>query len=105
MLRPYHGGSGFGVGRRRTLADGSAEVAAVAHEEEGGDGFESVEKAEHAALALADGEGKGFEERAFEGDPVGGGVHFVFGEFEFAVADIFVGEEFDFFEADDLGAD
>ena len=32
-------------------------------------------------------------------------MHFVFGEFEFAVADVFVGEEFDFLEADDLGAD
>ena len=32
-------------------------------------------------------------------------MHFVFGEFEFAVADGFVGEEFDFLEAHDLGAD
>ena len=32
-------------------------------------------------------------------------MHFVFGEFEFAVPDIFVGEEFDFLEANDLGAD
>ena len=32
-------------------------------------------------------------------------MHFVFGEFEFSVADVFVGEEFDFLEADDLGAD
>ena len=64
-----------------------------------------MEKAEHAALAFADGEGKGFEEWAFEGDPVRSGVHFVFGKFEFAVTDIFVGEEFDFLEAHDLGAD
>src|SRR5229473_8384272 len=58
MLRPYNGGSGFGIGSGRALADGGAEVAAVAHEEEGGYGFEGVEKAEHAALALAHGEGK-----------------------------------------------
>src|SRR5229473_3337589 len=103
MMCPYGGGTGIRCGK--ALADGGAEVPAIAHEEESGDGLDGVEKAEHAALALADGEGKGFEERAFEGDPVGGGVHFVFGEFEFAVADIFVGEEFDFFEADDLGAD
>src|ERR1700687_5624973 len=32
MLRPYNGGSGFGIGGRRALADGGAEVAAVAHE-------------------------------------------------------------------------
>ncbi len=31
-------------------------------------------------------------------------MHFVFGKFEFSVAYIFVGEEFYFFEADDLGA-
>src|SRR5882762_5334407 len=105
MLRPYNGGSGFGIGSGWSLADGGAEVAAIAHEEQGGDGFEGVEKAEHAALALAHGEGERFKQRAFEGDPVRGRVHFVFGEFEFAVADILVGEEFDFLEADDLGAD
>ncbi len=105
MLRPYNGGSGIGIGSGRALADGGAEVAAIAHEEKGGDGFEGVEQAKHAALALAHGEGERFKQRAFECDPVRGRVHFVFGEFEFAVADIFVGEEFDFLEADDLGAD
>jgi len=43
---------------QETLADGSAEVAAITHEEKSGDGFEGVEKAEHAALALAHAEGK-----------------------------------------------
>jgi hypothetical protein len=32
-------------------------------------------------------------------------VHFIFWEFELSVAYIFVGEEFYFLEADDLGAD
>src|SRR6266550_4475472 len=63
------------------------------------------ERAKHPAWALAHGEGERFKQRAFERDPVRGGVHFVFGELEFAVADIFVGEEFDFLEAHDLGAD
>ena len=49
-------------------------------------------------------EGQRFEQRALQRDPVRRGVHFVFGEFEFAGADIFVGEEFDFLEADDLRA-
>src|ERR1700704_6309747 len=98
----FYGGTG--VRRGRALTYGGAEVAAVAHKAKSGNGFEGVEKAEHAALALADGEGKRFEQGAFESDPVRGCVHFVFGEFEFAIADIFVGEEFDFFEAHDLGA-
>src|SRR5260370_21076698 len=105
MLRPYSGGCGFGIGSGGALADSGAKVAAIAHEEKGGDGFEGVGKAKHAALAFAHGEGERFKQRALECDPVAGGVHFVFGEFEFAVADIFVGEEFYFLEADDLGAD
>src|ERR1700752_2927719 len=103
MLRPYSGETR--VRSRWALADGGAQIAAVAHEEERGDGFQGTEQPEHTALAFADGEGKGLEERAFEGDPIGGRVHFVFGEFEFAVTDIFVGKEFYFFEADDLRAD
>ena len=89
----------------RAFADGGAEVAGVAHEEKSSDGFECVEEAEHAGLAFADSEGERVQEWAFESNPVGGGVHFVFGEFEFAVADVFVGKEFYFFEADDLGTD
>jgi len=61
--RPSSEGSGVGSGR--ALADGGAEVAAVAHKQKNGDGFESVEQAEHAALPLADGERERFEERAF----------------------------------------
>ena len=56
-------------------------------------------------MTLAHGEGKRFEQGALQRDPVRGGVHFVFREFEFPVADIFVGEEFDFLKADHLGTD
>ena len=51
---------GVGVRSGRALANGGAEVAAVAHEEKRSDGFEGVQKAEHAALAFTDGEGQGF---------------------------------------------
>ncbi len=104
-LRSCNVGRAFGIGSGRALSDGCAKVAAVAHEEEGGNRFKRVQQAEHAALALAHCEGKRFKERAFECYPIGGGVHFVFGEFEFAVADIFVREEFDFLEPNNLGAD
>src|SRR4029077_3274865 len=97
MLRPYTRGAGIRGGR--ALAYGGAEVAAVAHEEEGGDGFKGVKKSEHTALAFAHGEGEGFEQRTFQRDPVRGSVHFVFGEFQLAIANIFVGEEFYFLEA------
>jgi hypothetical protein len=64
-----------------------------------------VEKAEHAALALVDAERERFEQRSLESDPIGCSVHFIFGEFELTRTDVFVGEEFDLLEADDLGAD
>ena len=89
-------------GRRRALADGRAEVARVAHQQQRGDGFQGVEQAEHAALAVAHGKGKRFHERAFERQPERRRVHFVFGQFELSVADVFVGEKFDFLEADHL---
>ena len=38
---------------RRALADGGAEIAAIAHEEKRGDRCESMEQSKHAALALA----------------------------------------------------
>ncbi len=88
-----------------TLADGGAEIPAVAHEQERGDSFEGMEEPEHARLTFTDGVRERLEQRALESDPVGGGVHFVFGEFERTGADVFVGEEFDFLEPDDLGAD
>ena len=46
--------------------------------------------------------GREVEKIAFERDPESGGVHFVFGQFEFAGADVFVSEEFDFLEAHHL---
>ena len=64
-----------------------------------------MKQAEDFALAFGKREGEGSEERAIEGDPERGGVHFVFGKLEFAVADVFVGEEFDFLEADHLRTD
>ncbi len=63
-----------------------------------------MEEAEHSRLAFADRVGERFEKPALERDPVRRGVHFVFGELEIAGADIFVGEEFNFLEADDLRA-
>src|SRR5882762_5395870 len=101
VLRLYKSG----VIGRRTLADGGAEVTTVAHEEERGNRLERVQQAKHAALALAYAEWEGFEQRTLQRDPVRRRVHFVFGEFELAVSDIFISEEFDFLEADDLGTD
>src|SRR2546427_1369184 len=88
----------------RTLADSGAEVTTIAHEKERGNRLEGVQQTKHAALALAHRKGKRFEQRTIQRDPVRRRVHFVFGKFELAVADIFVGKEFDFLEADDLGA-
>jgi hypothetical protein len=87
------------------FADGGAKIAAVAHQQQRGDGFHGVKQTEHSGLAFADGVRKRFQKRAVESQPIGSGVHFVFGEFQSAGTDVFVGEEFYFFEADDLGAD
>ena len=76
----------------------------VAHQQQRGDRFERVEQAEHAALAIADAKGKRFDQRALQREPERRGVHFVFRQFELAVADIFIGEEFYFLEADHLRA-
>ena len=96
---------GFDSCAGRALADGRAEIAAVAHQEQGGHRFQRVEQAENSALAVGKREGKGFQQFAIKCDPEGGGVHFVFGEVEFSVAYVFIGEEFYFLEADDLGTD
>ncbi len=72
------------AGRRRALADRRAQVARVAHQQQRGDGFERVQQAEHAALAVADGKGKRFDQRALEREPERRRVHFVFRQFEFS---------------------
>src|SRR5882762_1223068 len=100
VLRLYKSG----VMGRRTLADSGAEVTTVAHEEERGNRLERVQQTKHAALAFTHRKGKRFEQGTLQRDPVRRRVYFVLGEFELAVADIFVGKEFDFLEADDLGA-
>ncbi len=97
IVRTWRTGSG------RALADSRAEVAAVAHKQKGGDGFERMQQPEHSALPFAHGEGKRFEQWAFQRNPVSGRVHFVFREFKLPIADIFVGEESDFLEAYNLG--
>ena len=61
-----------------------------------------MQQPEHAALALAHGVRKRFEQRPLQRDPVGRRVHFVLGKLELAVADIFIGEKFYFLEADNL---
>ena len=96
----------FGIdsGIWRALANGGAKIAPVAHEEQSGDGFKGVEQAEHTALAVGNGEGKRRDEFAAKRDPKCGGVYFVFWQFKFAGADVFIREEFDFLEADDLRA-
>ena len=78
---------------------------AVAHQQQRGHGFQRVKQAEHAVLALAHGKRQRFDERPFEREPERRGVHLVFRQFELARAHIFVGEEFDLLEADDLRAD
>ena len=49
---------GFHGGRGRPFANGGAEVAAVAHQQQRGYRLKRVEQAEHAVLPLADREGQ-----------------------------------------------
>jgi hypothetical protein len=100
MPCPYQLGGGIRSGWAFT--DRGTEIAAVAHEQQCGDRGKCVKKAEHAALAFADAEGKRFEQRPLQRDPVRRRVHFVFGELELAVTDVLIREEFYFLEADDL---
>ena len=85
---------GFDARTCRALPNGGAQIAPVAHQQERGHGFERVQQAEDAALSFGKREGQAGQQRAPERDPERGGVHFVFGKLELAVADIFVGEEF-----------
>src|SRR5437763_15647290 len=88
--------------RTRVLADGRSEIAPVAHQKQRGDRFQCMQQSKHARLLFTDGEGQRRQQRPLQRDPIGRGVHFVFRQFELAVTDGFVGEEFDFLESDDL---
>jgi len=90
MLRPYKGSES---GRQREALANACRVAAIAHMRRRGRRIRGVEQAKHAALALAPGEGSEFKQRASGGDPE---VVCIRSGVRVAVADIFVGEEFDF---------
>jgi len=69
------------------------------------DMVEEVGQAEEAVDLFLRREGQGLDESGGNGQPVGGGVHLVLGQAEVADADVFLGEELDLLEPDDLGGD
>ena len=66
---------------------------------------EKVGQAEKAVYLLLRGEIQAMEDLGGDGQPEGGGVHFILGQAQVSGADIFHGVEFNFFETDDLGSD
>jgi len=90
---------------RQVIADGDADVVKVAHHEQRRDVVEKVGQSEQAVDLLLRGEGQGLEEGGGDGQPVGGRVHLVLGKAQVSGADIFLGEELDLFEPDDLSSD
>jgi len=77
----------------------------VAHHEQRRDMVQEVGQAENSVDLFFRGEGQELYERSGDGQPVGGGVHLVLGKAEVAGPDIFLSEELDLLEPDDLGGD
>ena len=102
--RPAAGGPGLAL-RLVALAEGQPQIAAVAHEQQRGDALHRKAEPDDAVAPVVLAPRQRLHHRRRHGEPVGGGVHLVFGQIQFARPDILVGVELDLLEADDATGD